>query len=45
MNKIKNYWWYMIVFVCFIIVINYLDRMVLGIVVLMIMEIIGIIKE
>ncbi len=45
MNKIKNYRWYMIALVCFITVINYLDRTALGIAAPTIMETTGITKE
>lgn len=45
MNKIKNYRWHMIALVCFITVINYLDRTALGIAAPTIMETTGITKE
>ncbi len=45
MNKIKNYRWHMIALVCFITVINYLNRTALGIAAPTIMETTGITKE
>ncbi|AIJ10403.1 MULTISPECIES: MFS transporter [Edwardsiella] len=45
MKKIKNFRWYMILLVCFITIINYLDRTALGIAAPTIMESTGITKE
>ncbi|EPA7335167.1 MFS transporter [Escherichia coli O13,129, 135:H26] len=45
MKKIKNLRWYMILLVCFITIINYLDRTALGVAAPTIMETTGITKE
>ncbi|CNE21153.1 ExuT transport protein [Yersinia rohdei] len=45
MKTIKNYRWYMILLVCFITIINYLDRTALGVAAPTIMNELGITKE
>lgn len=45
MKKLKNLRWYMILLVCFITIINYLDRTALGVAAPTIMETTGITKE
>ncbi|EMI5491878.1 MFS transporter [Providencia stuartii] len=45
MKKLKHYRWYIILLVCFITIINYLDRTALGVAAPTIMETTGITKE
>lgn len=45
MKKIKHYRWHMIILVCFITIINYLDRTALGVAAPTIMSDLGITKE
>ncbi|EJD6082410.1 MFS transporter [Providencia rettgeri] len=45
MKKLRHYRWYMILLVCFITIINYLDRTALGVAAPTIMETTGITKE
>lgn len=45
MKYIKHYRWHMIVLVCFITIINYLDRTALGVAAPTIMSDLGISKE